>query len=279
MASDITDNKAWILVTNDDGCASPTLIPLIRSLSAIAPVRAVVPRDERSWTSKMLSRFGTLEAREVTIEDVMFWTVDRGYPADCANIGVHNLFDTKPALAVSGINMGTNAGLGFFLSSGTVGAAVECALAGVPAAAFSICLESEEYDRWRRKEPLSAVFGARLEAAVKVTTEIVAELWHRGLPPDVSLLNVNMPSNIEKQSRRRVTRIDPSYYGPFFETADKLHDFRHGPIRLGPNEVIPNGDLAALERGEISVTAIRLPQDIILEQSEARRFGCMPEAR
>ena len=271
MTSDTSSKKQWILVTNDDGRDSPTLIPLVRALSAMAPVRAVVPNEERSWTSKMLSRSGTLEAKQVEIDRIPIWTVSGGYPADCANIAIHNLFDSCPMLAVSGINMGTNAGVAYFVSSGTVGAAAECALSGVPAAAFSLGLDSDEYGRWRRRDPLSPTFSDRIASAVEVTLEIGEELLRSGLPPDVSFLNVNMPRDIGPRCRRRVTGLEACTYGPFFEAAEATHKFRHGPMRLERTES-SDGDLTALERNEVSITPIRLKQDVALEPSEASRF-------
>lgn len=271
MTSNTSEKKPWILVTNDDGRDSPTLIPLVRALAAIASVRAVVPNGERSWTSKMLSRSATLEARQVEIDGVPVWTVKGGYPADCANLAVHNLFDSRPLLAVSGINMGTNAGLAYFMSSGTVGAAAECALSGVASAAFSLGLEADEYRRWRRRETLSSSFSDRLASAVKVTFEIVEELLRSGLPPDVAFLNVNMPADIGPRCGRRVTGLEACTYGPFFEAAEATNDFRHGPILLERTESL-DGDLAALERAEVSITPIRLKQDGALEPSQARRF-------
>lgn len=275
MTSNTSGKKQWILVTNDDGRDSPTLVPLVRALSAIAPVRAVVPNEERSWTSKILSKSGTLEARQVGIDGIQIWTVRGGYPADCANIAVHNLFDTRPVFAVSGINMGTNAGLAYFMSSGTVGAATECALSGVPAAAFSLCLDAEEYGRWRRNEPFSSAFPDRVASAVEVTLEIVEELLRSGLPPNVSFLNVNMPPAIAPRCGRRVTGLEACTYGPFFETADVTHNFRHGPLKLERTES-RDGDLAAIERNEVSITPIRLNQDVALEPAEAQRFERLP---
>ncbi len=271
MTSNTSGSKQWILVTNDDGRDSPTLIPLVRALSAIAAVRAVVPNDERSWTSKMLSRSATLKARQVEIDGIPIWTVNGGYPADCANIAVHNLFDSCPMLAVSGINMGTNAGLAYFMSSGTVGAAAECALSRIPAAAFSLCLDPDEYGRWRRREPLSPTFSDRAASAVEVTLEIVEELLRSGLPPDVSFLNVNMPLDIGPRCGRRVTGLEACTYGAFFEAAEATNNFRHGPIQL-ERAANPDGDLAALERDEVSITPIRLKQDVALEPSQASRF-------
>ena len=274
MTSNTSGEKQWILVTNDDGQNSPTLIPLVRALSAIAPVRAVVPNEERSWTSKMLSRSGTLEAKQADI-DRPIWTVSGGYPADCANIAIHNLFETRPMLAVSGINMGTNAGVAYFVSSGTVGAAAECALSGVPAAAFSLGLDSDEYGRWRRAEPLSPAFSDRIASAVEVTLEIVEELLRSGLPPEVSFFNVNMPPDIGPRCGRRVTGLEACTYGPFFEAAEAANSFRHGPVQL-ERTGSPDGDLAALERDEISITPVRLKQDVALEPSEANRFERPP---
>ena len=125
-----------ILVTNDDGIDSPALVPLLRALSDVRPVRAVVPDRERSWIGKAITGFD--EIRVSKIERGGFEIhVAGGFPADCTQLGVHSLFGEKPDMVVSGVNIGLNNGLAFFLSSGTVGAAAEGWIAGIPAIAFS----------------------------------------------------------------------------------------------------------------------------------------------
>ena len=97
--------KPWILLTNDDGADSPVLVPLMEELSEIAEVSTVVPASECSWTAKIMSRFNPVSLAEIERGGQRIWALG-GYPADCANIGIHSLFPTPPALVVSGVNMG-----------------------------------------------------------------------------------------------------------------------------------------------------------------------------
>src|SRR5262245_12591008 len=114
---------SYILVTNDDGVDSPALLPLARELAKLAPIRVVVPAGERSWIGKAISRWDELRVSRSDRDGIEVFAVG-GFPADCTNLGVHSLFDSPPELVVSGVNIGLNVGLGFFLSSGTVGAAM-----------------------------------------------------------------------------------------------------------------------------------------------------------
>ena len=142
------DEISWVLVTNDDGCDSPGLVPLMRELLARSEVSALVPEREYSWSSKTMSRFGELEYTPRERESIPFFTAN-GSPADCANLGIHKLKPSRPSLLVSGINIGANAGLAYLLSSGTIGAAVEGMLSGIPAVALSLQLHREDYRDWR----------------------------------------------------------------------------------------------------------------------------------
>mgnify|MGYP001816361150 FL=1 len=140
---------SFILVTNDDGVDSPALPALVRALSNRWPVRAVVPSRERSWIGKAISRWQDIQVELVERDGVEIHSVD-GFPADCTQLGVHSLFEEKPDMVVSGINVGFNHGLAFFLSSGTVGAASEGWIAGLPAIAFSAGV-SRGHNAWAKK--------------------------------------------------------------------------------------------------------------------------------
>jgi len=133
-----------LLLTNDDGMDSPTLVPLAKALQDLGTVRIVVPECERSWIGKAISRFETVRLRTVERDGLTLHAV-AGTPADCVSLGVHELFPQPPDLVVSGINLGLNFGTAFVLSSGTVGAAIEAALAGVPGIAFSMAIPSDAY--------------------------------------------------------------------------------------------------------------------------------------
>ena len=125
-----------ILITNDDGIDSPALVPLVEALQGISDTRVVVPDRERSWVGKAITRHDQVSVDEVDRGGIGMWTAS-GYPADCVQLGISELFPEPPVLVVSGINIGYNHGSGYIHSSGTVGAAVEALLGGVPAVALS----------------------------------------------------------------------------------------------------------------------------------------------
>lgn len=260
----------WVLLTNDDGVDSPALIPLLRELSVVAEIRAVVPAQECSWTAKIMSRFTPLEVEKREQEGFEIWAVN-GYPADCANLGMHTLFETPPALVVSGVNMGSNAGLAFLLSSGTVGAAIEGMLGGMPAAAFSVQLESEDFALWRRQRALSAGVEKLLENTAVVTRQIVEELLRGGLPQGAALLSVNMPPTTTPQTPRRLTGVAATGYGAYFAPAGP-GKFSYCFSGLQIREADPDGDIAALERGEVAITPLRFVLDMPPTVGDRQRF-------
>ncbi len=265
-------NKPWILLTNDDGVDSPILIPLMHALKNVAQVKVVVPASECSWTSKIMSRFETLEVvhKEVAGEHL---TTLSGYPADCANAGVFSLFSSRPSLVVSGINMGDNAGLAYFLSSGTVGAAVEGHLAGVPALAFSQRFDSEDYNYWRSERQLTNKSKAKLSCSIEVAREIVGEVWERGLPNGADLMTVNMPVNVKVDTPRRFCPIARTSYGAFFGRMDEHQKMRYGHVGM-PNVVSTEdeNDMAILSRGEIAMSPIRFAPYIQPSSKDVARF-------
>ncbi|NKB67049.1 MAG: 5'/3'-nucleotidase SurE [Candidatus Latescibacteria bacterium] len=260
----------WILVTNDDGIDSPFLLPLIRRLSDLAPVQTLVPASERSWTGKIMSRFTPLQLNTVECDGFVLHTLD-GFPADCANLGIHGLCPTKPALVVSGVNIGSNAGLAYFLSSGTVGAAIEGALSGVPAAAFSMRLEREVFASWHQGRPQPDL--DRLgENAAQVTGSIVAELLTGGLPQNAPLLTVNMPHSTTLASPRRFTELTPTAYGAFFTHDARTDRYVYASSKLQIKSDGDCGDIAALDEDVVALTAIQFSLAAIPQPRDRERF-------
>ncbi|HEX6254270.1 MAG TPA: 5'/3'-nucleotidase SurE [Euzebyales bacterium] len=137
-----------MLLTNDDGVDSPALVPLARTLAGRGDVTVVVPDRQRSWIGKALSRTGEVALATTRRGDVPITTCT-GYPADATQLGVHQVCDERPDVLVSGINLGLNHGSAFPLSSGTVGAAIEGWITGVPAIAFSTGVDGDGYRAWR----------------------------------------------------------------------------------------------------------------------------------
>jgi 5'-nucleotidase len=242
------------LLTNDDGVDSPALVPFAIALGFRGGVRVVVPDRERSWIAKAVTRFEPLRVDRTEREGVQVWTAS-GYPADCANLGVHSLGDGRPDVVVSGINVGLNHGAAFMLSSGTVGAAMEGFIAGLPALAFSVGVHHREHDAWVR-QTRGAAYRSDWERLSGVCVEILDRVLHVGFPKEADLLNVNMPARADSSTPRRVTSLARVRYDKLFHAQGQgvfAHRFGGftGPIDEG-------SDVAAHRRDEISVTPIKV---------------------
>jgi len=229
-----------ILVTNDDGIAAPGLTALAGALAALGRVVVIAPERDNSAASHSLTMRRPLLVRE---DGPDRFAID-GTPADCVIVGVGKLLTTRPTLVVSGINPGPN--LGDDISySGTVSAAIEATMMGIPALAFSLA-GGDGKDSFGP----AAAFAARLAGMVLA----------QGLPPD-TLLNVNVPSRpapaikgvrFTRQGRRK-------YDGAIQETADPRNR-RHYWIG-GGIPVLDEGadtDVQGGLAGWISVTPLHL---------------------
>lgn len=250
-----------LLVTNDDGVDSPALVPLIRALHGLAPVRRVntlVPDRERSWISKAVTRFEDIHVaeRKARADEPRIMTAT-GTPADCANLGIHRVFEHRPDLVVSGINVGLNHGLAFLMSSGTVGAASEGVVAGLPAIAFSIGVQGGHgsFADYARSEA-----GAELwQRCAAVAADIVASVLQHGLPDGVDLLNVNFPQAVSIETPRVVTEVARVGYDALFSERSESR-FRYDYSGLKEREATAaRTDMAVLHEGMVSITPLRLP--------------------
>ncbi len=227
-----------ILVTNDDGIHSPGLASLASALSDLGQVVIVAPDRERSAIGHALTLHSPLRA-ELIKPDI--YAVD-GTPTDCVNLGIHGLFNARPDLVVSGINRGANMGEDVTYS-GTVSAAMEATLMGVPAFAVSLdMLTAEESD---------------YVAAACFAKDLAAKIIRHGLPSD-TFLNVNVPAGIPAgtkitcQGKRRydemiVEKVDPR--------GRKYYWIGGGQCQF---EEISGSDYMALNEGFISVTPLHL---------------------
>jgi 5'-nucleotidase len=168
-----------ILLTNDDGIHSPGLTALERSLSPLGNVTTVAPDREMSATSHRITLNQSLRYKDAGLNR---YAVE-GSPADCVILAVMRILRNRPALVISGVNRGSNLGDDINYS-GTVSAAFEAALQGIPAIA------------------VSAFSGDKPDyaSAAKVTARLAARVLEHGLPPDV-VLNVNFPQKWNRSVR------------------------------------------------------------------------------
>jgi len=162
-----------IMVTNDDGIHAPGILALASALRVLGDVTVVAPDRERSAVGHALTLNSPLRIFELRDG---FYAVD-GTPTDCVNMGIHSLLPFRPDLVVSGINHGSNLG-DDVTYSGTVAAAIEATLMGIPAIAVSLAT----FER-------SGHFPEAAQVAVRVARQVIAN----GLPED-TFLNVNVPN-------------------------------------------------------------------------------------
>jgi 5'-nucleotidase len=243
-----------ILITNDDGIDSPTLVPLARALQRLGTVRVVVPASERSWIGKAISRFDVVRADATERDGIPMHAVS-GTPADCVSLGVHTLYADHPDLVVSGINLGLNFGLAFILSSGTVGGALEGWIAGIPSIAVSMAIPNDAYGLTGAQR--IAALGERPHAAAAVTADIVETILREGFPSDIDGFSINMPADVAADTPRVIARVTRSRYGPLFVPGPEggyLHRFQS----LTALETPEDGDIQVVMRGAIAITPLRL---------------------
>jgi 5'-nucleotidase len=229
-----------ILVSNDDGIHSAGLAALADALDSLGEIVVIAPDREQSACSHALTLHRPLRIDQVSPGR---YAVD-GTPTDCVNLAINAVLKTRPALLVSGINRGANLG-DDVTYSGTVSAAMEGTLLGVPSIAVSL-IGRATFDF-----AIAAAFAARLAAWV---------LRH-GLPPD-TLLNANVPQEFDGTSPRGValTRMGRRRYG---DAIVENVDPRGRKYYWIAGEEVPfvaeeGTDFHAVHQGLISVTPIHL---------------------
>ena len=179
--------KPLILVTNDDGITAPGIRTLIEVMTSIGDVVVVAPDSPQSGMGHAITINSTLHVEKVTIDKGPQEEYScSGTPADCVKLGVKQILDRRPDLCVSGINHGSNSSINV-IYSGTMSAAIEAGVEGIPAIGFSLC----DY-KW------SANFDA-CKTYVKAITENVLK---HGLDSG-TVLNVNFP-NLDKKDIKGV---------------------------------------------------------------------------
>lgn len=230
-----------ILISNDDGYLAPGLLALADVMSTIADVVVVAPERNCSGASNALTLDKPLTVSKVS-KDVYF--VD-GTPSDCVHIALTGLFDSRPDLVISGINQGQNMGEDT-LYSGTVAAATEGFLFGVPSIAFS---QAEK--GWQFIDD-----AARF--ALHMVKDKLASLVSLDMP---YLLNVNIPNcRYADIKGTQVTRLGRRHQS---EPVIKSFDPRGNPIYwIGPagaaKEAGEGTDFHAVAHGYVSVTPLQI---------------------
>ncbi len=229
-----------ILVTNDDGVYSHGIKALADEMSKLGNVSVVAPASEKSATSHSLTLHRPLRAKKIGKGQI--YAVN-GTPTDCVHLALNGLLKVKQQIVVSGINVGPNLA-DDITYSGTVAAAIEATLQGIPAIAVSVTGKNKVY------------FKAAREIVFKLAKRIIKQ----PLPPNV-LLNVNVPNMTGDRIKGcRFTRQGKRRYGE--SVIEKLDPRGEKYYWIGGyvmnDTPIENSDIQAVNEGYISITPLQL---------------------
>lgn len=235
------NKKPLILISNDDGIEAKGLITLVKEISKFAEVIVAAPHTQQSGQGHALTVANPLRATEIYKNKKFFGYAVEGTPADCVKLGVKELMkDRKFDLCISGINHGANTAINI-IYSGTVSAATEATILGIPSIAVS----------------LGSFTFVDFEPAAKFAAQMAKLVLKNGLP-EGTLLNVNLPPVpqdkikgvlITKQGKSDWDdyydkRIDPNkkpYYWLVGDhvLSDKTNDLDHKAIMEGYISITP----------------------------------------
>ncbi len=233
-----------ILLCNDDGIHAPGIAALHGAVKGLGELHVIAPDVERSAAGHAITLADPIKSMPVDKNGEFFGHAIGGTPADCIKLAVCAMLkETPPDIILSGINLGSNTGISV-IYSGTVSAATEGVILGIPGVAFSLCTYTDP--EW--------------EMAARVARELTQKIIATPMPPDV-LLNVNMPNLPYDQLKGiKITRMGRSR---FIEKFHKRLDPRGRTYYWldGALEVHDEGDdidIHAVRDGYVSVTPIHL---------------------
>ena len=233
-----------IIVTNDDGFDAPGILALAEAMRGLGVVQVCAPAINQSASGHKITLFQDIEYTRATIGGDIPALAVSGSPADCIALSLMGLVEGKPDIVVSGINRGENMAQDLTYS-GTVTAALEAAIHGIPAVAFSLA---------RPDADLRQTYAV----AAQVAVPIVARVLKQGLPP-YTILNVNVPP-VERIGDLRGIRLTRQgvriYRDSLVNVADGVVRVEGQPPTAKTDEI--GTDVWAVHRNYVSVTPVHL---------------------
>lgn len=198
----MTTQKPLILVTNDDSINAPGIRTLISVMKELGDVVVVAPDSPQSAMGHAITINSTLHINKLNNDrELQAEYSCSGTPVDCVKFAVNEILHRKPDLCVSGINHGSNSSINV-IYSGTMSAAVEAGIEGIPAIGFSL---------------LDYNWNADFEPCRKFVKKIAAEVLQKGLPDGV-ILNVNLPKLPESEIKGiKICRQAKAYWEEKFD--------------------------------------------------------------
>ena len=233
-----------ILIANDDGYLAPGLAALVEAMRGLGQIDVFAPEQNASGTSNALTLNRPLSVFRATGPAQAGFNVVNGTPSDSVHIALTGVLGHRPDLVVSGINQGANMG-DDTLYSGTVAAAMEGFLFGVPSIAFS-----QVQSGWQH-----------LDVAARVARSVVQQVLAQGPPTVPFLLNVNIPNRADADVLpRRITRLGRRHASePVVRQTSPRGDTIYW---IGPagdaREAGQGTDFYATANGEVSITPLQV---------------------
>lgn len=226
-----------ILLTNDDGYFAPGLQKLYEILKEEPDfkISVVAPESQKSATGHSITLFDPLFITRYPLNQGLTGYAVRGNPADCVKLAIQGEIIPRPNVVISGINSGPNLGTDVFYS-GTVSAAMESVLLGIPALAVS----------------LASFTDSEFESAAR----FILNLLRKSELPTAGLWNINIPPLPEKEWKGvKVTKLGKAVYENVFEQRKTPHGREYfWQAGLMAPEKDPNTDLFVVQDGYISIT-------------------------
>jgi len=200
----MANHKPLILITNDDGYQAKGISSLIEAMKGLGEIIVFAPDSHRSGMSSAITHSLPISARKYHQDKDLTAYKCNGTPVDCVKLALNEFVDRKPDLLVSGINHGSNAGISV-IYSGTMGAAIEGCVFGVPSIGFSLCDFSPEAD-----------FTITTQIARRVAVQVI----EKGLPKGVCL-NVNVPVG-EIKGVKITTQTNGKWVNEYIRSSDGM---------------------------------------------------------
>ena len=241
--------KKTILISNDDGFHAPGIRALRTAVAGFGKTIVVAPATEQSGTGHAITVANPLKVKKQKFDGRLEGYSINGTPADCVKIATGVVLDRLPQMVVSGINLGSNVGISV-IYSGTVAAAAEGAILGVPSMAVS--LDTYVNPRW--------------DTGIHVVRRLAGKIMRKGLPP-ATMLNVNIPNlPLKKIKGIIMTRVGRSRFAEVFHRrtmprGGNYYYWMDGDLEPledvnGPGFAEARTDIQAVRKGFVSVTPI-----------------------
>jgi 5'-nucleotidase len=228
-----------ILLTNDDGVRAPGLAALAAALGPVGEVTIVAPAENHSGTGHAITLSDPIYVARVEIAPDLTATSLTGTPATCVRLALGELLETKPDLVVSGVNRGSNFGLNAYIS-GTVAAAREAAMHGIPAIASSLDITGHPN------------YGP----AAAATARVAAIVKKGGLPRGI-FLNVNVPAGPTNKGLKFARQSSQMGTEQFEEARTPYGRRLFWSFFVQPTTAEPGSDVQATLDGYVAVTPLR----------------------